>query len=131
MASAAQATRNLRIVQYRRHARDGVERSMTRKELLEEVNGLTSVGRLAPLSPPTRGTPSMHRSQSSINTLRPRDVRKVDPSFATRLEPAILVRSGCIILSLGRILSLVTRESLYLVLREGRDGLYDLSLIHI
>ena len=42
-------------------------------------------------------------------------------AFATRLEPAILVRAGVIILSLGRIMALVTRESLYCVMCDGQD----------
>ena len=119
MASTA-AMQRLRVMQFSRHERDGIERLLTRKELLDEVNAAASWGALGP----SRST-SLKRQQSTINILRPRDVRKVDPSFATRLEPAIIVRAGCIILSLGRILSLVTRDSLYCVLREGRDGLHE------
>ena len=73
----------------------------------------------------THVLPSPHRQASKMNVLRPRDVRKVDPAFATRLEPAILVRAGCIILSLGKILSLVTRESLYCVISDGQEGVVD------
>lgn len=68
-------------------------------------------------------SPGQRNGQGRVdhNVLRPRDVRKVDPTFATRLEPAILVRAGVIILSLGRIMALVTRESLYCVMCDGQD----------
>ena len=88
-------------------------RYMTRKELLDEANALNSSAHDSTLSPSVR--------RPNANLLRARDVRKVDPNFSTRLEPAILVRTGCIILSLGRILCLITRESLYCILASGQE----------
>ena len=96
-----------------------VVRFLTRKELLDEVNS-QSINPLSVTSPP-----GSKRQQSSVSALRPRDVRKVDPMFATRLEPAILVRTGCIILSLGRteLRAIITRENLFCVVREGQEKL--------
>ena len=89
-------------------------RYMTRKELLDEINALNSTAEDHVSSPSIRQ--SAHLRNANL-----RDVRKVDPTFSTRLEPAILVRAGCIILSLGRILCLITRESLYCVLVSGHE----------
>ena len=88
-------------------------RYMTRKDLLDEANALNSTAHDFIMSPSVR--------RQNANLLRARDVRKVDPNFSTRLEPAILVRTGCIILSLGRILCLITRESLYCILATGQE----------
>uniref|UniRef100_A0A6U7CDN6 Magnesium transporter n=1 Tax=Haptolina brevifila TaxID=156173 RepID=A0A6U7CDN6_9EUKA len=101
-------------------------RSLTHKELLDEINreASTFLSRLLPRSPGARSVPTPPKRQASmINALKRRDVRKVDPAFATRLEPAILVRSGCIILSLGRaeLRAIITSDHLYCVLRDGQE----------
>ena len=109
----AQREAKLRVMQFsRRSALDAkpVERKLSRKDLLDEINAQQ------------RGSqpPSPARQASlSANIIRPRDVRKVDPAFATRLEPAVMVRSGCIIVSLGQSLgysAIVTTDELYCVM---------------
>ena len=80
---------SLKICQISRADRVGRIRYLTRKELLHEVNTLNKTSHDVVLSP------AIHRQQSraGANLLRARDVRKVDPNFSTRLEPAILVRA--------------------------------------
>ena len=58
-----------------------------------------------------------------MQMLKPRDVRKIDPAFAARLEPTVFVRAGCIIISLGRnsLQAIITREALYCVLTKGTE----------
>ena len=77
-----------------------------------------------PLSPALLSPQRKSRGGGSThNVLKARDVRKVDPAFAARLEPAIIVRAGCVIISLGKMTELraiITREKLYFVLPEGR-----------
>ena len=90
----------LKVLQFSRNALSCAKpdmRMISRKDLLDEVNAQSQV----------MGFPKSPARQSSATLtdqrLKARDIRKVDPAFATRLEPAILVRSGCIILSLGRV----------------------------
>jgi hypothetical protein len=120
MAAAAEprTLAKLRIQQfYKADPHNSRTRLLTRKELMDEVNSLTVSSAHFGWS----RSPGQRNAKVDHNVLRPRDVRKVDPTFATRLEPAILVRAGVIILSLGRIMALVTRESLYCVMCDGQD----------
>lgn len=120
MAATAEprALAKLRVQQFcKADPHNSRTRLLTRKELMDEVNSLS-------ISSAHFGwsrSPGQRNAKVDHNVLRPRDVRKVDPTFATRLEPAILVRAGVIILSLGRIMALVTRESLYCVMCDGQD----------
>lgn len=84
-------------------------RRMSRKELLDDVRAVS-----IPAAGAQPGT-----------LLTPRDVRKVDPHFAARLEPTIITRTGCITVSLGRtnLRAIITRERLYFVVPDGADSI--------
>lgn len=100
-----------------------VVRMLSRKDLLDEINAQAQAGAAMFTYPP-----SPARQQSTThNLIKPRDIRKVDPAFATRLEPAILVRWGCVIVSLGRseLRAIITREQLYCVLPPGNTSVAD------
>jgi len=60
--------------------------------------------------------------------LMARDVRKVDPMFAGRLEPVILVRCGSITVSLGRteLRAIILHDRLYLIVPDGADSILQL-----
>jgi hypothetical protein len=84
----------LKVLQFSKYAppdAPGVVRYLTRKELLDEVNRRAAPEWQwsSPSSPGGFRTPGTAHRQASIhvNVLKPRDVRKVDPTFATRLEP--------------------------------------------
>ena len=70
----------------------GSLRQLTRKELLEEARAAS-----LPEAVRAGGAPA-----SDLLLLKARDVRKVDPVFGGRIEPVILVRTGVILVSLGR-----------------------------
>eukprot|EP00964_Phaeocystis_antarctica_P098969 scaffold64882_cov75-Phaeocystis_antarctica.AAC.8 len=70
----------------------GTLRQLTRKELLEEARAAS-----LPEAVRAGGSPA-----SDLLLLKARDVRKVDPVFGGRIEPVILVRTGVILVSLGR-----------------------------
>ena len=70
----------------------GTLRQLTRKELLEEARAAS-----LPEAVRAGGAPA-----SDLLLLKARDVRKVDPVFGGRIEPVILVRTGVILVSLGR-----------------------------
>uniref|UniRef100_A0A7S4F3N7 Magnesium transporter n=1 Tax=Chrysotila carterae TaxID=13221 RepID=A0A7S4F3N7_CHRCT len=57
--------------------------------------------------------------------LMARDVRKVDPLFAGRLEPVILVRCGSITVSLGRteLRAIILHDRLYFIVPDGADSI--------
>ena len=85
-------------------------RMLSRKELLDEVRAASKI-------PAHSGT-----------LLTSRDIRKVDPFFAARLEPVIITRTGCITVSLGRteLRAIITRERLYFVVPDGADSILTL-----
>ena len=119
-----QPASRLSVLQFSKDDTIGRQRQITRKELLDECNSQAWLQSPALLATP----PSPHRQASSVTQqqlLRARDLRKIDPAFASRLEPAIIIRSGCIILSLGRteLRALITRDHMYIVLREGQESL--------
>ena len=84
-------------------------RLLSRKELLDEVRALST---------PVNGAPPGTLIQA-------RDVRKVDPFFAARLEPVVIVRTGCITVSLGRteLRAIITRDHLFFVVPNGADSI--------
>jgi len=97
------------ILECRANEQQGQLRMLSRKALLTEIRSVAVL--------PTGAAPGA--------LLQPRDVRKVDPFFAARLEPAIIVRSGCILLSLGRteLRAIITHERLYFVVPNGADSI--------
>ncbi|KAL3918522.1 MAG: hypothetical protein SGPRY_005985, partial [Prymnesium sp.] len=102
------------ILECNANEKAGRLRHISRKGLLEEVRGLSKPA--AGAGPPGA-------------ILKARDVRKVDPYFAARLEPVIIVRTGCITLSLGRtdLRAIITRNRLYFVVPDGADSI----LMHV
>lgn len=103
----------LMILECRADENSGRLRKLSRKALLDEVHAVS----VPPCSFVPAGT-----------LLQARDVRKVDPLIAARLEPAIIVRTGCITVSLGRteLRAIITRERLYFVVPDGADSILTL-----
>lgn len=95
-------------------------RHMSRRELLEEARTVSTPMRL-------RAAPGQPQPKLTGNDalLKARDVRKVDPLFAGRLEPIIFVRCGSITVSLGRteLRAIITHDRLYFVVPDGADSL--------
>ena len=81
--------------------------NIPRKALIDEINGPYAV-----LQSPA------NQSKLKVTFVTPRDIRKIDPAFATRLEPTILVRTGCIIVAFGRseLRVIVTPDALFCML---------------
>ena len=81
--------------------------NVPRKALIDEINGPYAV-----LQSPA------NQSKLKVTFVTPRDIRKIDPAFATRLEPTILVRTGCIIVAFGRseLRVIVTPDALFCML---------------
>ncbi len=78
---------------------------LTSKELLDEVNDAEL------------------QLASAEGRLRVRDVRKIDPSFSES-EPVILVRSGAIVVAIGKLelRAVITRRRLYFSVPDGGDS---------
>lgn len=96
----------LSLVQlHRQRPSSVIERDVSRKQLLDEVAG--------------DATPS-----PSAPRLVPRDVRNLDPVFALRHEPSLLVRAGAILLSLGpcQLHAIVRHDTLYLLLPHRKQS---------
>jgi hypothetical protein len=95
-------------------------RHMSRRELLEEARRESTPLRL-------RAAPGQPQPRLTGNDalLKARDVRKVDPLFAGRLEPIIFVRCGSITVSLGRteLRAIITHDRLYFIVPDGADSL--------
>jgi hypothetical protein len=95
-------------------------RHMSRRDLLEEARSESTPLRL-------RAAPGQPQPKLTGNDalLKARDVRKVDPLFAGRLEPIILVRCGSITVSLGRteLRAIITHDRLYFIVPDGADSL--------
>jgi hypothetical protein len=97
-------------------------RHMSRRELLEEARRESTPLRL-------RAAPGQPQPRLTGNDalLEARDVRKVDPLFAGRLEPIIFVRCGSITVSLGRteLRAIITHDRLYFIVPDGADSLLE------
>eukprot|EP00962_Isochrysis_galbana_P055107 scaffold26794_cov129-Isochrysis_galbana.AAC.2 len=95
-------------------------RHMSRRELLEEARSKSTPLRL-------RAAPGQPQPKLTGNDalLKARDIRKVDPLFAGRLEPIIFVRCGSITVSLGRteLRAIITHDRLYFIVPDGADSL--------
>ena len=94
--SASARDMKLRVLQFSRSKPpDDLPTIMNipRKALIDDINGPYAV-----LQSPS------NQSTLKVTFVTPRDIRKIDPAFATRLEPTILVRTGCIIVAFGRCL---------------------------
>lgn len=98
------------VLECTREGKRGQLRMLSRKDLLDEIRAVAAAG-----------TPAGA-------LLTSRDVRKVDPYFAARLEPVIIVRAGCITVSLGRteLRAIITHERLYFVVPDGADSILTL-----
>ena len=93
----------------------GTLRQLTRKELLEEA-------RAASLPEAVRAGGAA--AARDLLLLKARDVRKVDPVLGGRIEPVILVRTGVILVSLGRteLRALILHDRLYFMVPDGADS---------
>eukprot|EP00966_Prymnesium_polylepis_P336541 7391624-Prymnesium_polylepis.1 len=107
LTSRTKEQQEILVLDCRADNEQGVFRYLSRRELLDEARTVVTPG-AAP------GT-----------LLTSRDVRKVDPYFAARLEPVIAVRTGCITVSLGRteLRAIITRDRLYFVVPDGADSI--------
>ena len=88
---------------------------ISRKDLLDELNAPSHKAGHAVLQSPARHAV---QNATNINLIKPRDIRKIDPAFATRLEPAFIVRTGCIIIAFGRseLRAVITPDALYCIM---------------
>jgi len=93
-------------------------RHMSRRELLEEARRAST-----PLRLQRADGPAARLGADAV--LKARDVRKVDPLFAGRLEPVILVRCGSITVSLGRteLRAIILHDRLYFIVPDGADSM--------
>jgi hypothetical protein len=111
--------RTILVYEVDAHARSTI-RHMSRRELLEEARRESTPLRL-------RAAPGQPQPKLTGNDalLKARDVRKVDPLFAGRLEPIIFVRCGSITVSLGRtdLRAIITHDRLYFIVPDGADSL--------
>ena len=108
--SASARDMKLRVLQFSRSKPpDDLPTIMNipRKALIDDINGPYAV-----LQSPS------NQSTLKVTFVTPRDIRKIDPAFATRLEPTILVRTGCIIVAFGRseLRVIVTPDALFCML---------------
>ena len=93
----------------------GTLRQLTRKELLEEARAA---------SVPEAVRAGGAAAARDLLLLKARDVRKVDPVLGGRIEPVILVRTGVILVSLGRteLRALILHDRLYFMVPDGADS---------
>ena len=91
----------------------GKFRQLTRKELLDEALAAS-----LPESVKAGALPA------DLMLLKARDVRKVDPVFGGRIEPVILVRTGVVLVSLGKteLRALILHDRLYFIVPDGADS---------
>ena len=106
-------THKILVLEFSANDLKGTFRQLTRKELLDEALAAS-----LPESVKAGALPA------DLMLLKARDVRKVDPVFGSRIEPVILVRTGVVLVSLGKteLRALILHDRLYFIVPDGADS---------
>ncbi|KAA0175436.1 hypothetical protein FNF27_03136 [Cafeteria roenbergensis] len=109
------------LVEARRHAGGGIG-PVTGEPLQRLGSQESSAGWASPGLRPGRSKLARSRlAMLDAPTVQPRDLRLVDPLFASSQEPAIEPRRGCIIVNLPPTRAIVTRDRCYFIPSDGVD----------
>lgn len=116
-------------------------REIRRGELLSEIRRRTT--RLGDTPTKRRRGRSVSRGRSldsrrrrgskglmpfGIQAVQPRDMRKIDPNFASGVDAVLLVRRQALIFSMSHIASIILHDRCYLIVPRGADSVLSVMM---
>ena len=97
----------------------------SRAELLQEVRAAGSAA-----AGPGQHVDTVRQStaRSQRRSVQARDVRKVDPTFCAPTDASLLVRRGCILVSMTGVSCCVLRDRCFFIVPQGADSIMSLII---